>query len=132
MMAINKLFSPDNIFPRDLPLGAIVLAVCACAISGCGKSPLRPQSALRSPSGYNDGDAMLFHAPAAHPLVVISLPNTPNGRPHVDTVLSVLVPHTTAASPPRTPVIPPSTIMQVHEQALPTTQPTTQPATQPK
>ncbi|NNM88599.1 MAG: hypothetical protein HKL95_08780 [Phycisphaerae bacterium] len=130
MMVVNKLLSPGNRSSHALPLGAIVLAACALTLSGCGKSPMRPQSALQSPSGYNDGDAMLYHAPAPHPLVVISLPNTPNGRPHVDTVLSVLAPHTTAATATPPPALP-STIMQVHEQAMPATQPATQPTTRP-
>lgn len=89
-------------------------------LAGCGKAPLRPQSALRSPSGYNS-EASLLDAPGPHALVVVTLPNRPNGKPHVVTVLSVLAPHTTAAVAPPPP--PPSTIMQVHEDAVPATRP---------
>ncbi|MGC8624649.1 MAG: hypothetical protein ACP5VQ_05230 [Phycisphaerae bacterium] len=119
----------------------LLLAASLVPLAGCGKTPLRPAAALRSPSGSNDGSAMLYNAPAPHPLVVISLPNTPHGKPHVDTVLSVLAPHqaTTATTLPPPPVEP-STVMQVHEELVPatqpatpraTTRPTTAPATQP-
>ena len=107
------------------------LAIATVAIAGCSKTPLRPQSALRSPSSYNDGTAMLFHAPAPHPLLVVSLPNTPNGKPHVDTVLSVLAPHAAATAAPPPPPIPISTTMQVHEEILPATRPASAPATAP-
>jgi hypothetical protein len=115
--------SSHRILPfRTVSWGPVALTIGVLTLAGCGKSPLRPQSALRSPSGYNDGQASLFNAPGPHPLVVVSLPNTPNGKPHVDTVLTVLVPHAAAnAAPP--PPAPPSTIMQVHEDAIPATRP---------
>ena len=119
----SQTLSLHRILPfRTVSWGAVALAFGVLALAGCGKSPLRPQSALRSPSGYNDGQASLFNAPGPHPLVVVSLPNTPNGKPHIDTVLSILVPHAAAnAAPP--PPAPPSTIMQVHEDAIPATRP---------
>ena len=119
----SQTVSPHRILTlRTVSWGAVALAIGVLTLAGCGKGPLRPQSALRSPSGYNDGQASLYNAPGPHPLVVVSLPNTPNGKPHVDTVLSVLVPHAGAnAAPP--PPAPPSTIMQVHEDAIPATRP---------
>ena len=103
--------------------GYVALAAAAIAMAGCGKSPLRPQSALRSPSGYNNGQTSLLDAPGPHPLLVVTLPNNRNGKPHVDTVLSVLAPHSTAGTAPPPPPVPPSTVMQVHEDAVPATQP---------
>jgi hypothetical protein len=113
-----------------LSLRALLLGMCIIPLAGCGKTPLRPQGALRSPSGYNDGDALLYTAPGPHPLVVVSLPNTPHGKPHVDTVLSVLIPPKTTSTAPPPPPVPPSTIMQVHEQVIPAKiTATSQPAT---
>ncbi len=124
MIAGPKVWSHGK-FPAGVASSAAVaLAVGVLALAGCGKAPLHPQSALRSPSGYNDGQASLFNAPGPHPLVVVTLPNTPNGKPRVDTVLSVLAPPTTAAvAPPPPPRIPPTTIMQVHEGSVPATRP---------
>ena len=121
-MAHNQLSARLNVSTGAIAWGTIVLAGGILSMAGCGKPPMRPQSALRSPSGYNDGQASLFNAPGPHALVVVTLPNTPNGKPHVDTVLSVLAPHAaaTAVAPPPPP---PSTIMRVHEDAVPATQP---------
>ncbi len=125
---------PANDYWRQIAAGtpsrALLLVTCIITLAGCGKTPLRPQAALRSPSGYNDGNAMLYTAPGPHPLVVVTLPNTPNGKPHVDTVLSVLIPPKTTSTAPAPPPVPPSTIMQVHEQVIPAKIPaTSQPAT---
>ena len=119
-MARNKLSGHSNVATGAIAWGTIVLAGGILSLAGCGKPPMRPQSALRSPSGYNDGQASLFNAPGPHALVVVTLPNTPNGKPHVVTVLSALAPHAAAAPPPPPP---PSTIMRVHEDAVPATQP---------
>ena len=134
-MAILKLPLADRTVIRTMSRSAMILmAASLIPLYGCGKTPLRPQEALRSPSGYIHGGAMLYDSPAPHPLVVISLPNTPQGQPHVDTVLSVLAPHrvtTTTTTVPPPPVVP-STVMQVHEEAAPTAQPaTTRPTTPP-
>ncbi len=123
-MMTSQTLSSHRILPLGpISWGAVALAIGVLTLAGCGKSPLYPQSALRSPSGYNDGQASLYNAPGPHPLVVVSLPNTPNGKPHVDTVLSVLVPHAAANTAPPPPPAPPPTIMQVHEDAVPATRP---------
>ncbi len=123
-MAHNKFSTRFNTASGTSALATLILAGGILALAGCGKAPLRPQSALRSPSGYNDGQASLYNAPGPHALVVVTLPNTRNGKPHVDTVLSVLAPHATAASAAPPPPPPPTTTtMQVHEEAVPATKP---------
>ncbi len=122
-MAQKKFSNPSNMAINTGACSTLILAGVILALAGCGKAPMRPQSALRSPSGYNDGQASLLNAPGPHPLVVVTLPNTRNGKPHVDTVLSVLAPHTAAASAAPPPPPPTTTTMQVHEEAVPATRP---------
>ncbi|MGC8539300.1 MAG: hypothetical protein ACP5QA_01585 [Phycisphaerae bacterium] len=123
-MAQNRFSNPMNMAISTGVWSTLILVGVNLALAGCGKTPMRPQSALRSPSGYNDGQASLLNAPGPHPLLVVTLPNTPNGKPHVDTVLSVLAPHAAAASAAPPPPPPPTTTtMQVHEEAVPATRP---------
>ena len=122
-MAQNKSSNPKNMASSTGAWSTLILAGVILALAGCGKAPMRPQSALRSPSGYNDGQASLLNAPGPHPLLVVTLPNTRNGKPHVDTVLSVLAPHTAAASAAPPPPPPTTTTMQVHEEAVPAMRP---------
>lgn len=122
-MAQNEFSNPMNMAISTGAWSTLILAGVILALAGCGKAPMRPQSALRSPSGYNDGQASLLNAPGPHPLVVVTLPNTRNGKPHVDTVLSVLAPHAAAASAVPPPPPPTTTTMQVHEEAVPATMP---------
>lgn len=122
-MAHNKFSMHLNMATSAPAWGTLFLAGGILALAGCGKAPMGPQSALRSPSGYNGGQSSLLNAPGPHPLVVVTFPNTRNGKPHVDTVLSVLAPHAAATSAAPPPPHPTRTTMQVHEEAVPATRP---------
>ncbi len=85
-------------------LGTAIFLVLL-GLGGCGSHTYGPGTALRSPNNFGGSDSRLSGSQTPHPLLVVSLPNHPGQPARVDTVISVLLPHTPAARPVRPPVI---------------------------
>lgn len=109
--------------------GLISVIFALLALTGCTHTSVRPHTALRSPSSYNDATALLFRARAPKPDIVVELPNHPGGKVRVRTVADGLF-----GKPPPRPMRPHPLPVQtsIHVEMSPNaTAPATQPATGP-
>ncbi len=95
---------PAESIISSITLGA-ALFMTLLGLGGCGSHTYGPGTALRSPNNFGGSDSRLSGSQTPHPLLVVSLPNHPGQPAHVDTVISVLLPHPPAARPVRPPVI---------------------------
>jgi hypothetical protein len=93
-------------------LGGLVLL-----LAGCQQHPYKPATALHSPASFNSGAAFLYQPPP-HPLIAVLLPQRPEQKAKVQTVLSVLAPRP-PVRPVRPTAPPPPVQVRVQELAAP-------------